>query len=108
MIHELRIYRAMPGKMPAMLERFEQLVLRHWDKHGIRPVAFWTTAIGSCHLDMYHILEWESLAEREQKWAAFSNDAQWLAEFKETERDGVIVSSLSNTILVPTRFSKMK
>jgi hypothetical protein len=39
---------------------------------------------------------------------AFSNDPQWLAEFKETERDGVIVASLSNTILVPTRFSKQK
>lgn len=108
MIHELRVYRAMPGRMPALLDRFEQLVLRYWDKHGIRPVGFWTTAIGASHLDLFHILEWESLEERERKWAAFSNDPEWRAEFVQTERDGVMVASLSNTILTPTRFSRMK
>lgn len=108
MIHELRIYRAMPGKMPALLDRFENLVLRYWDKHGIRQVAFWTTAIGPSHLDMYHILEWENLEERDRKFTAFSNDPEWLAAFKETERDGVMVASLSNAILKPTRFSKLQ
>ena len=49
-----------------------------------------------------------SLEEREHKWSAFSNDPGWRAEFVETERDGVMVASLSNTILTPTRFSALK
>jgi len=108
MIHELRIYRAAPGKMPALLERFENLVLRYWKKYDIQPLAFWRTEIGPSHLDLYHILQWQSLEERARKWAAFSSDAQWLAELKETERDGVIVASLSNVILTPTRFSPLQ
>ncbi|QDL38666.1 NIPSNAP family protein [Rhodoferax sediminis] len=108
MIYELRFYRAMPGKMNEMLDRFEKIVLGYWDKHGIRQVGFWTTTIGACHLEMFHMLAWESLDERERKWAAFSTDPQWLAQFKETEKGGVVVASLSNTILTPTRFSALR
>lgn len=108
MIHELRIYRAMPGKMPALLDRFENLVLPYWEKYGIRPLAFWTTTIGPSHLDLYHILQWENLEERDRKFTAFSNDPEWKAQFVETERDGVMVASLSNAILTPTRFSALR
>jgi hypothetical protein len=101
MIHELRVYRAMPGKMPALLDRFEKLVLRYWDKHGIRQVGFWTTAIGP-HLDLYHPGV-EEPEERERKWTAFNNDPV-ARRFVETERNGVIVS-LSNAILTP-QFSR--
>jgi hypothetical protein len=104
-IYELRTYRAMPGKMNELLERFEKGVLRYWEKHGIRQAGFWTTAIGSCHLELFYMLVWESLEERERKWSAFSTDAQWHAELKESERNGVLVASLSNSILAPTRFS---
>jgi hypothetical protein len=108
MIHELRIYRVMPGKMPALLDRFEKLVVRYWEKHGIRQVGCWTTEIGPSHLDFYHLLAWESLEERERKFSAFMNDPDRQADFVESERDGVMVASLSNAILRPTRFSGMQ
>jgi hypothetical protein len=43
MIHELRIYRCVPGRKPALLSRFENETLRIWEKHGIRQAGFWTT-----------------------------------------------------------------
>ena len=46
MIHELRIYRTLPGRMPALLKRFETATLRIWEKHGIKQAGFWTTLIG--------------------------------------------------------------
>ena len=46
MIHELRIYRCVPGRKPALLSRFENETLRIWEKHGIRQAGFWTTLIG--------------------------------------------------------------
>lgn len=46
MIHELRIYRGMPGRLPDLIKRFESVTLKLWDKHGFRPVGFWTTVIG--------------------------------------------------------------
>ena len=45
MIHELRIYRCVPGRLPALLKRFEAVTLKLWDKHNIRQVGFWTTVI---------------------------------------------------------------
>jgi electron transfer flavoprotein alpha subunit len=43
MIYELRIYRAMPGRMPALLNRFQTRTLAIWNRFGIRQVGFWTT-----------------------------------------------------------------
>lgn len=108
MIYELRVYRIMPGRMTDTLERFEKLIFRYWDKHGIRPLGFWTTAIGECHLDLHQLLQWDSLAERERIWTAFTSDPGFKTEFAETERSGVMVESVKNTILTPTRFSKLQ
>src|ERR1700738_298872 len=46
MIYELRIYRCVPGRHPALLSRFENETLRIWEKHGICQAGFWTTLIG--------------------------------------------------------------
>lgn len=108
MIHELRVYHCVPGKLPALLKRFETITLAIWEKHGIRQAGFWTVVIGESNQDLYYMLQWESLAEREKKWAAFSNDSDWIAKRGETERDGPLVQSFSNTILKPAAFSAVK
>lgn len=108
MIHELRIYHCVSGRLPALLKRFETITLALWEKHGIRQAGFWTVAIGDSNQDLYYLLEWESLAEREAKWGAFMADPEWIAKRAETERDGAIVASISNLILQPTAFSKVK
>lgn len=108
MIHELRIYRCLPGRLPALLKRFETITLKLWEKHGIRQAGFWTTAIGESNQDLHYMLAWESLAEREVKWTAFQNDPEWIAKRAETEKDGAIVANITNAILQPTAFSAVK
>jgi hypothetical protein len=108
MIHELRIYHCVPGRLPALLKRFETITLKLWERHGIRQAGFWTVAIGESNQDLYYLLEWESLAEREQKWNAFAADPEWLSKRAETERDGAIVASVNNQILQPTAFSSVR
>ena len=105
MIHELRVYRAMPGRMPALLKRFETKTLKIWDRMGIRQAGFWTTMIGESHLDLFYLLAWESLEERQRLWSAFQADPEWQQALGESERDGIIVASAANSILVPTAFS---
>jgi hypothetical protein len=107
-IHELRIYHCLPGRLPALLDRFETITLGIWKRHGIRQAGFWTVAIGDSNQDLYYLLEWDSLAERETKWAAFQADPEWLAKRAETERDGPIIASFTNLILQPTSFSAVK
>ncbi len=108
MLHELRIYHCVSGRLPALLKRFETVTLALWDKHGIRQAGFWTTEIGPNSNDLYYLLEWQSLAEREQKWSAFAADPEWQAAKAKTEADGAIVDTLSSAILKPTAFSSVK
>ena len=108
MIYELRIYHATPGKLPLLLKRFETTTLKFWDKYGIRQVGFWTSLISESNQDLYYMLEWQNLAEREQKWGAFMGDPDWVAARGATEQDGPLTTHISNCILAPTGFSKLK
>jgi len=108
MIHELRIYHCLSGRLPALLNRFDTITLKIWERHGIRQAGFWTVAIGDSNQDLYYLLEWESLAERDEKWAAFQADPEWIEKRAKTEADGPIVETISNLILQPTSFSSVK
>lgn len=108
MIYELRIYRCLPNRLPALLKRFESKTLPLWEKHGVRQAGFWTTVIGESNQELTYLLAWESLAERERKWAAFVSDPEWLAARDESEKDGPIVATFSNSILQPTAFSSVR
>lgn len=108
MIHELRIYRCLPGRLPALLQRFETITLALWERHGIRQAGFWTTLIGESNHELTYLLAWESLAEREAKWNAFQSDPEWLAKRAETERAGQIVANITSSLLQPTGFSAVK
>lgn len=108
MIHELRIYHCVSGRLPDLLNRFDTITLKLWQKHGIRQAGFWTVAVGPSNQDLYYLIEWESLAEREKRWGAFMADPEWIAARKQTESNGPIVASLENMILQPTSFSAVK
>ena len=108
MIHELRIYHCLPGRLPDLLRRFETVTLALWDRHGIRQAGFWTVLVGDSNQDLYYLLEWESLAERESRWNAFAADPEWLTRRAETEQAGPLVASIENLILQPTAFSAVR
>ena len=91
-----------------LLNRFDKITLKLWEKHGIRQAGFWTTYICESNQRLYYLLQWESMAEREKKWAAFFNDADWQKARAETEKDGAIVAQVTNEILQPTTFSSVK
>ena len=108
MIYELRIYHCIPGRLPALLNRFETITLKLWERHGIKQAGFWTVGIGDSNQDLYYLLEWQSLADRGKKWDAFATDPEWLEKRAATEADGQIVASVNNQILMPTKFSSVK
>jgi hypothetical protein len=108
MIYELRIYDAMPGRLPALLSRFQNHTLQIWEKHGIRQAGFWTTLIGESESRLTYLLAWDSMAERQERWSAFLTDPEWIAIKSETEKDGQLVQNISNELLVPTAFSSVK
>jgi hypothetical protein len=108
MIYELRIYRCVAGRKPALLSRFENETLRIWEKHGIRQAGFWTTLIGKSSQEIIYMLAWDSLAEREKRWGGFLADPEWVAVVARTEKDGQLVESISNQLLAPAAFSAVR
>ena len=108
MIYELRVYHCLPNRLPALLKRFETTTLRIWERMGIRQAGFWTVMVGESNQDLYYLLQWESLAERETKWNAFMSDPDWIAKRAKTEEDGPIVAKIENMILKPTAYSVVK
>ena len=65
MVYELRIYHCVPGRLPALLDRFNNTTLKLWEKHGIKQAGFWTVLVGSSSQDLYYLLAWDSMADRE-------------------------------------------
>ena len=71
MIHELRVYQAVPGQMAKLQARFRDQLPPIWEKHGIRAIGFWTTLIGESSHQLTYILQWDTLADLETARAAF-------------------------------------
>ncbi len=111
MLYELRVYDCCPGRLPALLNRFQNHTTKIWDRHGIKQAGFWTTVIGNSNHRLTYFLVWESLAEREQKCAKFQADPEWNKARSESElpaNGGPIVANVVSEILAPTAFSSVK
>ena len=108
MIYELRIYTCLPGRLPDLMRRFEDHTLALWERHGIAQAGFWTTVIGNSNNDLTYMLCWNSMAERETRWAAFVADPEWQAARAASEANGPLLSNVSSQFLAPTGFSSLK
>ena len=108
MLYELRIYHSSPEKLPLLHKRFQTQTLKLWEKHGIRQVGFWTAYIGDNNYDLYYMLVWDDLGQRQKTWDAFQSDPEWLKVKAETEKDGHLYSHITNMIMKPTAYSALK
>ena len=106
MIYELRVYSCLPGRLSALIKRFENDTLRIWERHGIQQAGFWTTLVGASNNDLTYMIRWASLADRETRWNAFVSDPEWIAARTASEADGPILSNVASQFLAPTKFSR--
>jgi len=108
MIYELRIYTANPGKMGALQARFRDHTVRLFEKHGIKNVGYWTHSIGGRSDELWYMLGFQDLAQRQAAWAAFQADPDWQKARADSEKDGALVHHIENRIMNPTDFSPLK
>ena len=107
MIYELRVYDAVPGKLPALNARFQKVTMGSFAKHGLQVVGFWTDEVGTNNRLTY-MLAFDDMAARDKAWATFRTDQERLKLFEESERDGPLVSRIQNTIMRPTAYSPLQ
>ena len=106
-LYEWRAYEIAPGKRGALNDRFQNVTLKLFDKHGIKALGFWEAVVGSTNV-LYYMLVWENMAHREKAWNSFLTDPEWKKAFKETEKDGALTVRIVNYLLRPAPFSPMK
>ena len=104
MLYESRIYHTVPGRLPAINDRFAKHTIGFFKKYGIGILGFWNDEIGTSN-QLTYILSFDSMADREQKWDAFQADPGWHQVRAETEASGPIVAQVNNSFMRLTPYS---
>jgi hypothetical protein len=108
MIYELRTYHSAPKRLSELVRRFQDHTVQVFERLGIRHIGFWTVVIGEANDQLIYLLQWDSLAQREELWAKFLADPEWQRIWAETDKNGPLNLYTSNQILQPTSFSRLQ
>jgi hypothetical protein len=111
-VFELRIYHAVPGKMPALEARFRDTTSQLLAKHDLKVVGYWvaedaSAADNTMNGTFVFMLAHASREEAEKNWQAVWADAGF-QEMVKSEQADKLVEKVNGTYLHPTEFSPMK
>jgi hypothetical protein len=104
-IYELREYTAVPGKLPALVKRFNDHTLGLFRKHGMRLVFISHTQVGDNSLnEVVYMMQFDSYEQLEQQWRQFMADPEWQRVKADSETDGPLNVRVRRRILDSSPF----
>ena len=107
-VYELRIYRAVPGKLESLVARFRDDTDKLFAKHGMKSLAYWTALDEPVKSStFFYILEHPSREAASANWKAFQDDPEWKAVKAKSEEKGKLVEKIDSTFLTLTDFSRL-
>jgi hypothetical protein len=95
---ELRIYYCHPGRLDALIERFQNHTTRIFEKHGMENIGYWLPTANDKNA-LYYILAYPSKEARDKSWAGFSSDPEWKEVATKSEVSGKIVASVTSVFM---------
>lgn len=98
---ELRIYYCHPGRLDALIERFQNHTIRIFEKHGMENIGYWLPTKNDQNA-LYYILAYPSKEARDKSWAAFGADPEWKEVATKSEVSGKIVQSVTSVFMNPS------
>ncbi len=106
MYYELRRYTTTTSEARAFQAGFASELLPALEEAGFRLIGSWTVEIGDgSGADLLWLLQWGSLAEREQAYNIVRADPR-NDEFRRRHAGSLV--SVTSTLLKPTDFSPLK
>ncbi|MGA8100895.1 MAG: NIPSNAP family protein [Candidatus Acidiferrales bacterium] len=107
-VFELRIYHAVPGKLPALESRFRDTASKLLAKHDLKAVGYWIPEDAPASDNTFiYILAHPSRGEAKKNWDAMFADPEF-QEMVKSEQADKLVESVDSTYMHPTDFSPMK
>ena len=103
-LFELRIYYAEPGKLDALIERFQKHTTKLFKKHGMENIGYWLPIHNEPN-QLVYVLAYPNLAAREAAWKAFGSDPEWKKVQQASEANGKIVNKVDSYFMAATDFS---
>lgn len=97
-LFELRIYYCLPGRLDALIERFQNHTTRIFEKHGMENIGYWVPTKNDKNA-LYYILAFPNAEAREKSWAAFGADPEWKEVSSKSEANGKIIESITSVFL---------
>lgn len=105
MLYELREYIAVPGRLSALVDRFNETAIPLFKKHQMELVYIGRTWIGENSFgELVYALRFSSVDEMDRKWTAFMEDPDWVAAETASESEGPLIQVLKRRLLDPGPF----
>jgi hypothetical protein len=107
-VFELRVYHAVPGKLPALESRFRDTNSKILAKHDLKAVGYWVPEDTPAWDNTFvYILAHPSREEAKKNWDALLADPEFQEVIK-SEQANKLVEKIDTTNMRPTDFSPMK
>ena len=107
-VFELRVYHAVPGKVPALVSRFRDTASKLLAKHDLKAVGYWVPEDAPASDNTFiYILAHPSREEAKKNWDALRADPAFL-EMAKSEQAEKLLEKVDSTYMQPTDFSPMK
>ena len=107
-VFELRVYHAVPGKLPALESRFRDTTSKLLAKHDLKAVGYWVPEDTPAWDNTFvYILAHPSREEAKKNWDAVLADPEFQEVIK-SEQANKLVEKIDTTNMRPTDFSPMK
>jgi hypothetical protein len=110
-IYELRTYIASPDRLKNLNQRFREVTMKLFSKHGMTNVVYGvpTDADKGSANTLIYFMRHESRSAADASWKAFSDDPEWKAAYAASQPDGVpLAAKVTRLYLKPTAFSPLQ
>jgi hypothetical protein len=106
-VFELRVYHALPGKLPALESRFRDKTSKILDRHKIQAVGYWVAEDPSANSFIW-IAASSSQEEEKKNWDAMVADPEFQQDVIKAEQTEKTVEKVDVTHMRPTDFSAIQ
>ena len=107
-VFELRVYHAVPGKVPALESRFRDTASKLLAKHDLQVLGYWIPEDAPAFANTFiYIVAHPGREEAKKNWDAMRADPEF-QEMAKSEQTDKLVEKVDVTYMRPTDFSAMK